>query len=275
MSIVEQLPEEVFFPVVSRPLFRKRTTPTSVQSIFEASIVQAENYKALVRADTDELLSVVTNRYQLLLHKDACNILDRAFERVDLTPEVYKVQNKGHRLDFIINIPELEVTDGQSGIQYSFWITNGYGGVTSFGLQAGMFRLLCFNGMILGDKEINWRRRHTGSLIGDAENMIEGILTTLPQAQDHMQREIDKFQSYGFGMAPDKQHESIVSLCELPIKYKELTQSCEYDTPKTMWDSYNIVTSVLSKNCASLTRQYQLIGQTRRTLFDYMTGNIQ
>lgn len=70
-------------------------------------------------------------------------------------------------------------------------LVNSHDGSSSYQLMAGVFRMVCSNGLIAGDVSENIRIRHTGNVVGE---VIEGSYRVLDSLNDVNNR-IDLFKS--------------------------------------------------------------------------------
>ena len=59
-------------------------------------------------------------------------------------------------------------------------LTNSHDGLSSYKLQAGLYRLVCSNGMIVGETYKSVRVRHSGDIVG---NVIEGTYEVMQEGE--------------------------------------------------------------------------------------------
>jgi hypothetical protein len=71
---------------------------------------------------------------------------------------------------------------------------NSHDGSSSYRMMAGLFRMVCFNGLIAGDMSCDLRFRHSGDQEKLTENVIEGAFTVIERS-NQMARGLERFSS--------------------------------------------------------------------------------
>ena len=164
--------KEAFFPVreecVYRDAFRAKKIP---------------GYKALVNSNDDNVLSIVSNEYQLLLNVDAFEMADfvvrSVFDGVTLKDfecfNVHMPKSKAScRIDLIIpnKFRRLFGLRNESWIPF-VRITNSYNRTKTLKYEIGFCRWICLNGVIFGKMGIKISINHSsGAFYPDIENAI-------------------------------------------------------------------------------------------------------
>lgn len=141
--------------------------------------------QAVVRTDTNEVLSIVSNRYKLVNHEDAyvramTAIAASTLDTNGMTESI-DYSYGGARMIAKIKFPEHRVTiqnDDEVDLQLN--IHNSYDGSKPFTIDVGGYRLICSNGMIIGQTFSKISRRHTKGLdidyyINQIQGMTEGF----------------------------------------------------------------------------------------------------
>ena len=103
---------------------------------------------AVVRADTGQTLSVVSDRYTLIPHQHVLDVVEQAIQPLDLgpVPRGIYVDHQGARMRAIFKFPALArpVLDGDE-ICPCLKIQNTYDGTSRIAIHIGAFRFVCTN----------------------------------------------------------------------------------------------------------------------------------
>jgi Domain of unknown function (DUF932) len=103
---------------------------------------------AIVRADTGQTLSVVSDRYTLIPHQHVLDVVEQAVRPLDLgpVPRGIYVDRQGARMRALFKFPALAqpVLDGDD-ICPCLKIQNTYDGTSRIAIHIGAFRFVCTN----------------------------------------------------------------------------------------------------------------------------------
>ena len=232
-----ELVDSICFPVHAEPIFARTETDLAV------SIPNIENFKAIVRDEDRAVLGVTTTKYGILPN---ALVRDRVFETIDelgMDAEVVSVESSknGARHRIKIDFPDLKCDPGDGHlINYRMSIQNGYDGSYNLGFQHGAFRLVCTNGMIIGVRVQEFRRKHSMEIEEIFEGIVEDFRKILPDAPKIIADGTSKLVQTPVPYKPEDLGLVIGKLASLPDKYKQ-------DLPgKNYWDAYNLLTDAIS-----------------------------
>ena len=94
----------------------------------------------------------------------------------------YGIPRKEHRQGFQKHIQLFTRDDLKIGDDYlQIALTNSHDGSTSVGLDMGIFRTVCANGLFVGDKAFSFRFRHTGNVLDRVDQAVQILLDRAPQ----------------------------------------------------------------------------------------------
>lgn len=129
--------------------------------VFGADGEQIERYRAIRTNKGDEPLAILGKTYKLYNHKTAVRNL---FEELDEQAVNYEVRdfkdNGGRRISLTVGFPEMAFDVDGSEIEPSATVVNSVDGTLRFQKLFGYFRLVCTNGMIVGEKVFSVSRKH-------------------------------------------------------------------------------------------------------------------
>jgi hypothetical protein len=226
------------FPVEERPI----AIHDGIQDIMDIenrNTFLSADYKALVRADTNEPISIVRNTYQVVPNSVLINQLMQELVGME-TPFVVEpshsfVTNNKMRLQ--IKFPELVVHDEESDIPLSLYLHNSYDGSEGVRAFFGAIRDICTNGMVFGKSIAKAYHRHTsGFELGKISDSLSEITELMPSIQSRINVLI--------GTDPD---EDLYESIEKQLGKRMLKQVHEntHDHP-SKWDVLNAITYIIS-----------------------------
>jgi len=129
---------------------------------------QLENYVGVAnKIDCEEVFNVVSPQYKIVQHGEAIDAVHTAFDELGLKTDVKLTEmNDGARIQMQILFPEFVTDIDRKGdhIQMQALIDNSYNGTTGLRGAFGAFRLVCMNGMFVGDKVSSFYHKHTSGL---------------------------------------------------------------------------------------------------------------
>lgn len=148
-------------------------------------------YKAIVREDTNEVISIVKDTYKVVKNSDLIDQLLRQLatcgQSFKIDPSHSFVNNERMRLQ--ITFPELRLRDRESGIALSAFIHNSYDQSEGVRFYFGAIRAICSNGMVFGKILSKYYSRHTSGF--SFENLGEKLAEAreyFPEIQERINR---------------------------------------------------------------------------------------
>ncbi len=126
-----------------------------------------QRYKGLVNPETGHLYGIVGKDYHTIPHQNA---VEMVMDAIKTMPEYgvpvvnTKFIKEGSRMITNIRFPEvdLEVKAGDV-INPNVQVYNSYDGGWKYELGFGAFRLVCTNGLMVGERVLQIKRKHTGN----------------------------------------------------------------------------------------------------------------
>ena len=149
-------------------LFNVGTSPIST----EHGIIEGK--KAIINADTNETLGIVSNRYKVVPNAEifesfANSIVSSNLDTSDMAVKVISTPTRSRSIvDFTFPAEQFTVDGDDSSTSLSITALNSYDGTTRFVAKAGGLRMKCMNGQILGNVAGSYSSTHTQSLNVDA-----------------------------------------------------------------------------------------------------------
>ena len=201
--------------------------------------INNSGYKFIVREDTGQVLSCMTDEYKLIKNEE---IIEKAMPIIEDRGGIMVEQNlfgDGARTSWQWKFPEVEVDVGDGDLMNpTININNSYDGSCEASAIAGAFRLICSNGLIIGLTFGKGSTRHSvWSKKNDFEQIIGGVISSVENIFKTDFRDL-------IDTKIDKKH--IAKLIKLfpETQTESLFQYILTHEPKTYWDLLNAATWV-------------------------------
>ena len=231
---------DAIFPVVEVPAVGIPQT-VSDEAQFGQEI-DSTGYKFIVREDTGEVLSCMTDEYKLITNRQVFNYANPMIRKSGGEIKEVSVFSDGARTTVKWHFPNEKVSVRKGDMMTpEIVIRNSYDGTIGLNILAGAFRFVCTNGMIIGVIAQNYKNKHSvyNVSLDDIEPVIdETIKKTKIIFKDEFPILIDN----------NIKERHIVKFIELfPLQANQVvTQRLIVDKPKTFWDLFNVGTNVLT-----------------------------
>lgn len=184
--------EQFKFPVEVR-----RADVPSKRSADYRGIIDPENpqthipndWQSIVRADTDELIAILPKTYTIVTNEE---VINAALDELSRADYIYRVnQNysffQNNRMRLQIDFPEITINDGESDLDLSFYIHNSYDMSEGVRGMFGFIRLVCSNGMVVGEMLEKFYHRHTsGFNLHGLKQVVENVIDKIPEVRDQI-----------------------------------------------------------------------------------------
>tara|TARA_R100000152_G_C6781543_1_gene216267 strand:+ start:6018 stop:6812 length:795 start_codon:yes stop_codon:yes gene_type:complete len=249
--------ESTLFPVKEMPAYWEQTNKnkgngTSVREM-------ATGYKFIIREDTNEVLSCMTNDYRMVTNKE---IIDTAVpilkkHKAELKESV--VLAHGRKTVYKWIIPDYKIRISKDDVlNPEIIINNSYDGSLQVHILGGAFRIVCSNGLVIGVTFGKGNFRHNVNNI-NLEHLDEKIEKTIERTSK-MANEFELLSDTSL----NERH--IMKLVELfPTQMSEfIVQYLIANKPKTYWDLLNCGTYIASHK---MKRNYQTTHKLESQLF--------
>jgi len=134
----------------------------------EINLQRADKYKAIVNPESGKVYSIVSKDYKLLRHEDAVQRIESTInENLELGKHKTDTEfyNDGARMQRIYRFYEIpvEIKPGDT-INPELQLFNSYDTSWPFIVILGAYRVVCSNGLVVGEKYLHLRKRHVSIL---------------------------------------------------------------------------------------------------------------
>jgi hypothetical protein len=237
------------FPVVERPVYTSDGQSEWIDPGNENTFLKGD-YKAIVREDTNELISIVRRSYKVVPNETLIDQLlgemEQIGERYEIDPSHSFVENNRMRLQ--VSFPEFLINDGKSDIALSLYLHNSYDLSEGVRIFWGAIRGICSNGMVFGKVLGRFYRKHTkGIQIENLKHEFSRTANLLPRVQDRI-KDLDSMP------VTDTVRESVQN--DLGKRFSKHLFDSDY---KSQWALFNTITYMISHAVAQRHRaRYQM-----------------
>lgn len=132
----------------------------------EGNVTHDATRVSLVVDETDSVLGTVTDRYTLVRNADLVGALDIAAGALGVDLEPTKALYRNGRANYQFRAPSMEyqAPGDRSKTTGLVILTNDYRGGGGLGIKSGLFRLVCTNGLVVGQIAHSDLIRHVGEI---------------------------------------------------------------------------------------------------------------
>lgn len=148
-------------------------------------------YKAIVREDTNQVISIVKDSYKIVRNSE---LIDQLLRQLSTSGHSFKIDPShsfvdNNRMRLQITFPELKFRDRESEIALSAFIHNSYDQSEGVRFYFGAIRAICQNGIVFGTVLSKYYSRHTaGFSIDDLSTKLEEAKAFFPDIQERITR---------------------------------------------------------------------------------------
>jgi len=199
-------------------------------------------YKFIVREDTGEVLSCMTDNYRLVKNETIIKAAEPIINKYKGKIKEVNVFGKGQSTHMSWHFPNHLVKIGKNDeMTPEIVIGNSYNGTVGVNIIAGAFRLICSNGLVIGIVASKYKNKHIQSNVS-LDDFDSVISETMDKTKLIFKEEFPILQGTNF-----KDKHIINFLKMFPIQANEMvTQALIANRPKSFWDLFNVGTNVLS-----------------------------
>jgi hypothetical protein len=137
--------------------------------------------------------------------------------------------------------------DSTNDVYPQILLTNSHDGKNAFTFTAGLFRMICENGLVIADKELNnIKMRHMGYTFEDLQVLISDIVKKLPLTVDAMNKmkEVELANEQVVQLAKDLLNIRVEGTDNTPSENSEfevITTQRKEDEGNGLWEVFNVV----------------------------------
>ncbi len=238
----------------------------SEEPVFWGKHSKAEDYRALVNPDTGVVFSIVSKDYKLIRHEAAIKKVNKVISK---TPELGKYETtvafygKGARMRMKYCFTDIPIEIKPDDYIFpELQLFNSYDTTWPFIVLVGAFRFVCANGLVIGEKFLNIRKRHVYDfdkilLEQHISTALEKINSQADQWKQWTDRGLNQ-ASYAQIMKTMKFGKKATEVIEKRIQ-KETKKFHDNGFPVlTLWVFFNILTWYITHKAVSLNHQVEM-----------------
>jgi hypothetical protein len=259
----------------------------------EVAGITADNYKAVRNVETEQIYDIVSPKYKLVRHEKVLKNVEEVLEKNpdfgSYSKHVFLYKD-GARMRTKYRFDDAQVVvkfRGKDDIMNpTLEVFNSYDRSCKHTVMLGAFRLVCTNGLVVGETFAKYRKRHMPDLyLEDVQHALKGGFTALDtqrqQWQDWTSTPLlpEKFEKVEKKL--DLNNKETTLLLEEPemgtnanlarwLALHEMGGKWEKEAEEymNMWIFYNILTQFTTHHIASEVRRQQLEDRIRVSVFN-------
>ena len=240
-------------PEWRRPVVRVPLTQAFPQL---EEIKEFKSKVCLFNEDRSRVFDVVSPRYQLVEHGQAYDRIDTALQKFFGKPVTANVRsiNNGARIraEFKLPIAVINIGGAHDVNEITLLMRNSYDRSFVFSATLGAFRLICTNGMKIGETFGEIKARHIGAESQDDSHILESLdlmISNAPKLKRLWEEWFDTKVEL-----PEAQ--ALLEPARFPAKYIDPVLK-EDRFPRTKWDLYNDLTNFATHHTRSVSRRME------------------
>jgi hypothetical protein len=244
---IEKRLQPFLFPVIEKEVH--------YSDLLNKNTVQTNDYKAIVRRDNGELISIMNDTYKIVPNSEVIKPLMEELNRLDTSWFIDSSHSfvELSRMRLQITFPELIFHDGRSDVSLSLFLHNSYDGSCGVRMMFGAIRAICKNGMVFGTVLSKFYGKHTMGLnVKNLKEQIDASYEKIPV----IKHRIEQLQN---DKVTDILRQSIEKNLGKKIAGYIDEQEEETQRAKNQWIIYNMITYYISHVIQQRLRaQYQI-----------------
>ena len=178
------------FPVCERTVAVDNSKALLIDLDNQSTFLE-NGYKAIVREDTNQVISIVKDTYQIVKNSD---LIDQLLRQLATCGHSFRIDEShsfvsNERMRLQVTFPELKLRDRDSDIALSAFIHNSYDQSEGVRFYFGAIRAICSNGMVFGEILSKYYSRHTsGFSFEDLSAKLSEAREYFPEIQERINR---------------------------------------------------------------------------------------
>jgi hypothetical protein len=223
-----------------------------------------EAYRGVQREDTNEVVSIVSNRYSLLQHRavaEAVHTIGEALDKPEIPPEgmrtnapfrreQIRLYANGRRMEVKLVIGQKFKLDGQNEFYPAIRVFNSLDGAWALKLENFALRIACTNQLFAGARSfMEFRELHLSS----SGNMLGQLQKAVYEVLDHFDDALGMFQDSMGQALPIRDVVPALSAAGIPARHVDRVAERlpEYFGSTlwgevSRWDAYQLATDYLT-----------------------------
>ncbi|MCX6170947.1 MAG: DUF932 domain-containing protein [Ignavibacteriales bacterium] len=238
MNEVDKKLQPYLFPVIEREVFHSDISG-------KASPLLTKDYKAIVRKDTSELISIMNDTYKIVPNSDVIRPLMEQLNMLDTSWFIDSSHSfvENNRMRLQVTFPELIFSDGKSDVSLSLFLHNSYDGSEGVRMFWGAIRAICKNGMVFGEVLSRFYGKHTAKInIGNLNQQAEASYEKIPVIKHRIDQLLNEKVTEALRTSVENR------LGKKVMKFVEEQEDERNQKAKNMWVLYNFLTYFISHN---------------------------
>jgi len=238
----------------------------------------AGNHKAIVDLDTGKLFSIVSKDYRIIRHEEAIEEVEQELSRTKGLGDYEAVTdfyNDGGRMRRTYRFKEvaLQVKKGDF-INPELHLFNSYDKTWPFIIHLGALRVVCSNGLVMGENLLHLRRRHIYEL--GRMNVAEEVGTLFTR----FNQQAERWKGWTEKRLAPRTYTKVLEVMRLGVKATQTIEDKASEEASgldpdgfpiiSVWEFYNLLTWHITHNAVSLNHRVEMESRLRAASINLM-----
>jgi hypothetical protein len=245
----------------------------------DGRLQKAKDHKAIVDLSTGKIFSIVSNDYRLIRHEEAIDKVERFIHGHNLMSGYVvdtEFYNDSGRMRRTYRFPSISVKIGKDDdVCLTLHLFNSYDLTWPFIVLVGAFRSVCANGLVVGKKFYQFRKRHIFHL---EDVGLERDLGRSIKQFDLQAREWGEWAKSAMTM---KVYDKVMGSMQFGARaLEEIEDQLWGGEPPaekgakliTLWAFYNVLTWHITHRISSLNRRFEMENRLRAEMIAMNQG---
>ena len=234
----------------------------------------AKNFKAIVDMKTGKVFSIVSEDYRLIRHEEAITQVEQELSKtkgLGRYEAVTEFTNGGGRMRRTYRLPEISVKIRQGDeVNPELHLFNSYDLTWPFIIHLGALRVVCQNGLVMGQEFLHLRKRHIYEL--GQINVAEEV----GKALERFNQQTQEWKGWTEKKLAPRAYSKVLEAMKLGLKAKDeierrmIQEAAGFDPDGfpilTVWGFYNVLTWYSTHRAVSLNHKVEMEKRLRAAL---------
>lgn len=253
--------EKYKFPITVKPIYIPKDNYPLIDPENPSTHIDNQS-KAIIRADTKEWISTVTENYEVVSNTEVINNTINALDALDFEYEINETESflTNHRMRLVLSVPDLAFNEGTSDVKPTVDIRNSYNYSEGVRILMGAIRTVCTNGFVFMKVAKKFYHRHTkGIEVEKIQKRIIEMRESIPEVERRIQ-ELKRRQPNKklMDILRDKMSKTIMRKAGLGEDKNEPIFPRQNPRKFNQYQLYNLLTYIISHQIAKKNRiRYQ------------------
>lgn len=241
--------------------------------------VDVDGTRALINPTTGNLYSIVSDKYKVVPYEESLELVEEAIQansEFGRYKRTLSFMNDGGRMIAKYRFTDHNIPIGKGDlVNPEIIVRRSYDTTWGFALLFGAFRMVCSNGLVIGEKILEYNHKHTVNLD------LESVMKSLNGAIDKFSIQTRIWEKWVDRVTTLEDYERVMATMDFGKRHEEaVVDEVEVSSDVTLddlkmktlsyWLFFNIISQYVTHRIRVRGNQEQIAEVRRETFFDRM-----